>query len=79
MKHKMNLNNGKEVLEDLAQNGFQNETSIVRIQSGSSSRVNITDQNVKNNSEFIANLFDSLTVESSAKLLTKKIKDFNMQ
>lgn len=72
MKHKMNLNNGKEVLEDLVQNGVQNETSIVRIQSGSSSRVNITDQNIKNNSEFIANLFDSLTVESSKKLLTKK-------
>lgn len=72
MKHKINLNNGKEVLEDLAQNGVQNETSIVRIQSGSSSRVNITDQNIKNNSEFIANLFDSLTVESSKKLLTKK-------
>lgn len=76
MKHKINLNNGKEVLEDLAQNGVQNETSIVRIQSGSSSRVNITDQNIKNNSEFIANLFDSLTVESSKKLLTKKNKRF---
>lgn len=72
MKHKINLNNGKEVLEDLAQNGFQSETSIVRIQSGSSSRVNINDQNIKNNSEFIANLFDSLTVESSKKMLTKK-------
>lgn len=76
MKHKINLNNGKEVLEDLVQNGFQNETSIVRIQSGNSSRVNITDSNIKNNSEFIANLFDSLTVESSKKLLTKKNKRF---
>ena len=72
MKKKMNLNNGKDVLESFVQNGFQNEISIVRIKSGSSSKVNLNDQNIKNNSEFITDLFDSLTVESSAKLLTKK-------
>lgn len=72
MKHKINLNNGKDALESFSQNEFQNEISIVRIKSGSSSRVNLTDQNIKNNSEFITNLFEPLTVESSAKLLTKK-------
>ncbi len=67
------LNNGYKLVEHLKGQPFKEKISIVNlIESGVSESPYITDENIKNNSDFIVNLFESNVSRDKAKTYVKK-------
>ena len=68
------LNNGYELVELIKEQSFEEKTSIVSlVESGTTEFPNITDESIKDNSNFMVNLFDSNISNDNAKTLCKKI------
>lgn len=64
------LNNGKDVVKNCEEKKFSEEVVTVKIDiNGTSKMPNITDPNIKKNSEFITNLFDSSSNDTSQKTI----------
>ena len=61
------LNNGNEVIKKFEKEGFPSEIPYIRMAEGGYSEPEITDENIKNNSEFIVNLFDDTKVADESK------------
>ena len=68
------LNNGYELVELLKEQSFEEKASIVSlVENGTSEFPNITDESIKDNSDFMVNLFDSNISNDNSKTLCKKI------
>ena len=63
------LNNGKEIVKKFQVKDFNNEILYMKRIGGRFVEPNITNSNIKSNSEFIVNLFDD---EKPKKLIKKK-------
>lgn len=67
------LNNGYKLVELSKNQPFKEKMSIVNlIESGVSESPYITDENIKNNSDFIVNLFESNVSRDKARTYVKK-------
>lgn len=67
------LNNGYKLVELSKDQPFKEKMSIVNlIESGVSESPYITDENIKNNSDFIVNLFESNVSRDKARTYVKK-------
>lgn len=54
------LNNAKTIIKEIKDKSFPEQIPVMRIdESGVSQSPNITDSNIKNNTNFIVNIFDS--------------------
>lgn len=72
------LNNGYKLVEHLKNQPFNGKVSIVSlIESGTSKSPCITDENIKNNSNFIVDLFDSNISSNNSKKYVKKYSNKN--
>lgn len=69
---KIKLNNGEDVVKRFKNEEVSNEFMIIGMKGADFIEPHITDKNIKNNSRFIVDLFDSIVDESPKKL--KKIK-----
>lgn len=67
------LNNGKDIVRKFEEKTFPEEVVRVTITdiNGTSEMPNITDSNIKKNSEFISNLFDSSSNDTSKKTVVE--------
>lgn len=57
----MKLNNGKEVLQSMQEDSFLKEESFLRMietENSMCNEINVTDDNIRNNSRFILDLWD---------------------
>ena len=69
---KNKLNNGEDVVKRFKNEEVSSEFAIIKVKGANFIEPHITDKNIKNNSKFIVDLFDSIVDESPKKI--KKIK-----
>lgn len=65
---KIKLNNGEDVVKRFKNEEVSNEFMIIGMKGADFIEPHITDENKKNNSKFIVDLFDSIVDESPKKL-----------
>ncbi len=70
----MLLNNGNTIIKKFEKEPFPETITVVRsTTNGPLEKLNITDSNIKHNSDFIVNLFDSNPKDDHQKRLLKKM------